>query len=150
MTDRIAAGPGVELPDPVDRPWRILATGFCFAMFGLGGLLLRLLVFPPLALAVRDPARRAQLARAAVHRSFRGFIELMRLCGVLRYEIVGRERLNRLGQLLKQGDAEARELVLHEQPLLQALGEPGREFVQRVLHFEFEAALALLPQLQRT
>ena len=58
--------------------------------------------------------------------------------------------LQRLGQLLKQGDAEARELVLHEQPLLQALGEPGRDFVQRVLHFEFEAALALLPQLQRT
>lgn len=100
MTDRIAAGPGVVLPDPVDRPWRVLATGFCFAMFGLGGLLLRVLVFPPLALAVRDRRRRAELARAAVHRCFRGFIELMRLSGVLRYEIVGRERLDRRGLLV--------------------------------------------------
>ena len=57
--------------------------------------------------------------------------------------------LQRLGRLLNQGDAEARELVLHEQALLQSLGEPGRGFVQRVLHFEFEAALELLPQLRR-
>ena len=100
MTDLTTAGPGVELPDPLDRPWRVLATGFCFAMFGLGGLLLRLIVFPPLALLVRESQRRAELARAAIHWCFRAFIELMRLVGVLRYDIIGRERLQRRGLLI--------------------------------------------------
>ncbi|MBV6415278.1 MAG: 1-acyl-sn-glycerol-3-phosphate acyltransferase [Xanthomonadales bacterium] len=100
MTDRIAAGPGVVLPEPLDRPWRVLATGFCFAMFGLGGLLLRMLVFPPLLLVARDRIRRADLARACVHRSFRFFIELMRLSGVLSYEIEGLDRLRRRGLLV--------------------------------------------------
>lgn len=100
MTDLTTAGPGVELPEPLDRPWRVLATGLCFATFGLGGLLLRLIVFPPLCLLVRDPTRRAELARAAIHRCFRGFIELMRVLGVLRYDIVGRERLRRRGLLI--------------------------------------------------
>ncbi|MBK9656610.1 MAG: 1-acyl-sn-glycerol-3-phosphate acyltransferase [Rhodanobacteraceae bacterium] len=88
------------MPEPLDRPWRICATGFCFAMFGLGGLVLRILVFPLLALLVRDRLRRAELARAAVHRGFRIFIELMRLTGVLRYDIVGRAKLNRRGLLI--------------------------------------------------
>lgn len=100
MTQSIAAGPGVALPEPLDRPWRVLATGFCFATFGLGGLLLRVLVFPLLALAVRDRLRRAERARAFVHRGFGLFIELMRVCGVLRYEIVGIEKLQRRGLLV--------------------------------------------------
>lgn len=93
----IVAGPGVALPDPFDRPWRILATGLCFAVFGLGGLLLRLLLFPALMLCVRQRERRTALARAVVQRSFRAFIELMRLSGVLRYEISGTQRLRRRG-----------------------------------------------------
>jgi 1-acyl-sn-glycerol-3-phosphate acyltransferase len=100
MTDPIVAGPGVALPEPLDRPWRVFATGLCFATFGLGGLLLRLLVFPPLALLVRDRTRRAELARAAIHRSFRAFIEMMRLVGVLRYDLIGVQRLHRRGLLL--------------------------------------------------
>lgn len=100
MTDHLAAGPGISLPAPLDRPWRVIATGFCFSMFGLGGLLLRLLVFPPLTLLVRDPERRSRLARLLVQRSFRAFVELMRLSGVLRYDIVGADRLNRHGLLV--------------------------------------------------
>lgn len=42
----------------LDRAWRLLATGISFALFGLGGLLLRVLVFPLLTLAVADPAAR--------------------------------------------------------------------------------------------
>lgn len=100
MTDPISAGPGVVLPDPLDRPWRILATGLCFATFGLGGLLLGLIVFPPLFVLVRARARRAELARAAIHRCFAAFIEMMRRVGVLRYDIIGSERLQRRGLLI--------------------------------------------------
>lgn len=100
MTDRIAAGPGVDLPEPFDRPWRVFATGLCFATFGLGGLMLRLLVFPPLALLVREPVRRAELARWFIHRGFGAFIEMMRVVGVLRYELIGVQRLKRRGLVL--------------------------------------------------
>lgn len=86
--------------EALDRAWRVVGTGLSFAVFGLGGLVLRLLVFPLLTLAVRDPARRRAAVRRTVQRSFAGFVELMRVLGVLRYEIHGRERLQREGLLI--------------------------------------------------
>lgn len=84
----------------LDRSWRVLATGLSFAVFGVGGLLLRVLVFPVLQLFVRAPQRRANCARAVVRLTFRAFVALMRGLGVLRYEITGLERLDRGGQLI--------------------------------------------------
>ncbi|QSQ16365.1 lysophospholipid acyltransferase family protein [Myxococcus landrumensis] len=84
----------------LDYVWRVLATGFCFATFGLGGLALRLLYFPLLSLFVRHKPRRTRLARLAVHYSFRFFIELMRVSGVLRYRVEGVEKLSRSGLLI--------------------------------------------------
>ncbi|MBW8897541.1 MAG: 1-acyl-sn-glycerol-3-phosphate acyltransferase, partial [Massilia sp.] len=52
--------------DRIGRGWRVLATGLSFALFGLGGLLLRVLVFPLLALCIADPAARVRAARATV------------------------------------------------------------------------------------
>ncbi|MFB1483514.1 lysophospholipid acyltransferase family protein [Corallococcus sp. RDP092CA] len=84
----------------LDRPWRIFATGLSFATFGLGGLALRLLYFPLLALFVRDPERQQRLARLAVHHTFRFFIGYMRFLGVLTYELEGVEKLSRSGLLI--------------------------------------------------
>ncbi|MCP3140981.1 lysophospholipid acyltransferase family protein [Pyxidicoccus xibeiensis] len=86
--------------ETLERGWRVLATGICFATFGLGGLGLRLFYFPLLQLLVRDPARRTRQARLAVHHTFRFFIELMRVVGVLRYRIEGVEKLSRSGLLI--------------------------------------------------
>jgi 1-acyl-sn-glycerol-3-phosphate acyltransferase len=80
--------------------WRVFATGFCFATFGLGGLALRIFFFPLLSLLVRDRPRRTRLARLAVHHAFRFFIELMRVVGVLAYRIEGVEKLARPGLLI--------------------------------------------------
>lgn len=82
------------------RAWRIGATGLSFVLFGLGGVLLRVLVFPLLQLAVRAPERRADLARSVIRLAFRSFVGIMRGLGVLRYELVGIERLERGGQLI--------------------------------------------------
>ena len=82
------------------RGWRIGATGFSFAAFGLGGLCLRLFVFPLLVLGVRNHARRVQLARDLIRWTFRLFVNMMRTLGVLRYELVGLERLERRGLLI--------------------------------------------------
>ncbi|MDQ8024140.1 MAG: lysophospholipid acyltransferase family protein [Moraxellaceae bacterium] len=83
----------------VDRPWRILATGFCFTVFGLGGLLMLLIVLPVLAL-VRDPQQRNRWARSLIHHSFRLFTRLMEIVGVISVEWRDIERLRRGGQLL--------------------------------------------------
>lgn len=84
----------------LNHGWRIIATGLSFLSFGLGGIGLWLLVFPLLALLVRDRERRSRLARLIIGRSFAGHIELMRRLGVLTYEIHGVERLQRKGLLV--------------------------------------------------
>ena len=82
------------------RYWRVAATGISFAAFGIGGLLLRVLVFPLLQLVVRERQRRIAAARTIIRLAFRGFVGLMRGLGVLDYEFIGRERLERGGQLI--------------------------------------------------
>jgi 1-acyl-sn-glycerol-3-phosphate acyltransferase len=80
--------------------WRVLATGLSFVVFGVGGLLLRVVVFPTLNLMVRQPERRVQAARTVIRRAFRAYVDLMRGLGVLRYEISGLDKLERGGLLI--------------------------------------------------
>jgi 1-acyl-sn-glycerol-3-phosphate acyltransferase len=82
------------------RCWRVLATGVSFALFGLGGLLLRVLVFPALWLLVWERRRRVAAARGIVRITFRLFVGAMRLLGVLRYELHGIDKLERDGLLI--------------------------------------------------
>lgn len=82
------------------RAWRLVATGLSFSAFGIGGLGLWLIVFPCLNLLVRTPLRRIHYARSIIRYSFRGFIGLMHGLGVLRYQIIGGEKLERQGLLL--------------------------------------------------
>ena len=84
----------------LDRGWRVCATGLSFFAFGAGGLVLRVLVFPLLGVLMRDRARRTAAARAIIRATFRAFVGLMRVLGVLRYEIVGLEKLERGGLLI--------------------------------------------------
>ncbi|MBI3285453.1 MAG: 1-acyl-sn-glycerol-3-phosphate acyltransferase [Burkholderiales bacterium] len=89
-----------ELMQRLGRYWRVFATGLSFAAFGVGGLLLWALVFPVLHLMVRQPERRVACARAIIRLTFLAFVGLMRSLGVLRYEIIGREKLERGGMLI--------------------------------------------------
>jgi len=84
----------------LDRTWRIAGTGTSFTVFAIGGLLLRVAVFPTINLFVRDEARRTSTARAVVRLAFRGFVELMRALGVLSYELKGLHKLGRGGLLI--------------------------------------------------
>jgi 1-acyl-sn-glycerol-3-phosphate acyltransferase len=84
----------------INRVWRIAATGFCFSVFGLGGLILRCVVCPLLALVVRGPARQQQWSQTIIHYCFRWFVALMNGVGVISYEVYGLERLNRRGLLI--------------------------------------------------
>ncbi len=84
----------------VNLYWRVAATGFSFGVFGIGGLVLRLLVFPLLNLLVWQRERRVVCSRTVIRLAFRAYVELMRMLGVLRYEIRGQERLERGGLLI--------------------------------------------------
>lgn len=71
--------------------WRLVATGACFAVFGLGGLGLRVLVFPVLGLI--PGGWRSTRIRWAIHKSFAAFLWLMEAAGVMRMEVFGAEKL---------------------------------------------------------
>ncbi len=83
-----------------NRWWRIGATGFSFAGFGIGGLVLGAVVFPLLLVIVRHHERRSALARCAIHHLFRLFVALICGLGLCSLEVRGRERLQRRGLLI--------------------------------------------------
>ena len=85
---------------PVTYLWRLTWTGMSFFLFGLFGLLLGVCVFPILRLLPMRPNSRRITGVRIVGLSFRCFIGFMRAAGVLTYEIRGRERLGRPGQLI--------------------------------------------------
>ncbi|TCS35561.1 1-acyl-sn-glycerol-3-phosphate acyltransferase [Paucimonas lemoignei] len=84
----------------LERSVRVLTTGLSFAAFGLGGLVLRVAVFPIISVFFRDQQQRTLVSRNVIRLTFRAFIEMMRVMGVLRYEIKGLERLERAGLLV--------------------------------------------------
>ncbi|HSI38097.1 MAG TPA: lysophospholipid acyltransferase family protein [Methylotenera sp.] len=86
------SGIGNMLQTKINYFWRLIATGFCFFMFGLGALVLTLFIFPSLYLF--NSEKRGQLARRAIQISFSMFLWLMQTCGVLKLEIKNKERLN--------------------------------------------------------
>ena len=80
--------------------WRLIFTALSFALFGLGGLVLRLIVFPLLSLFPASPLRKRQRVRAVISWVFRCFVEFMRRTGVLTYSVKGIERLGQPGQMV--------------------------------------------------
>ena len=80
--------------------WRLCATAISFFSFGVGGLVLWLLVFPVLSVLPASSSQRIRSGQKVVHYSFYIFIGLMHRLGVMSYEIIGLEKLNRAGQLI--------------------------------------------------
>lgn len=76
--------------DPVWRLWRILATGFAFACFFLGGAILAGTVFPLTALRRENRVARTQ---ALLRYVFRFYLGMLRGLGLIGLEVVGGEQL---------------------------------------------------------
>jgi 1-acyl-sn-glycerol-3-phosphate acyltransferase len=92
--------PAQPATGPLNRAWRIFATGLSFSVFGLVGLVAGITVFPAACLTAgsRDAARRR--AQLIVHRWFGLFADLMRGLGLLTYEVRGVEHLATPGALI--------------------------------------------------
>jgi 1-acyl-sn-glycerol-3-phosphate acyltransferase len=76
--------------DLIQRTWRVLATGFAFACFFLGGAVLAGVVFP--VMATRRQGREDRVQRL-IHRVFRLYLTMLRGLGLIRLEVVDGERL---------------------------------------------------------
>jgi len=80
--------------------WRVGATGFSFASFGLGGIAIGSLIAPLVRLSAQDPDVRQQRAQAVIKHSFKGFTEMMVKLGIMTYEVEGLEKLQQSRQEL--------------------------------------------------
>lgn len=78
--------------------WRLLATGVCFAVFGVGALIMAVIIFPVVSLLARK--NKAKYARWVIHKGFAGFLWLMQASGVLKFEIKGAEKLKQCSNVL--------------------------------------------------
>ena len=73
--------------------WRLLGTGFSFMMFGLGGLFVAGVVVPVLRCIPGDDVYRSKKTQHFYYHTFRGYIRMMRLLGILTFEVGNIERL---------------------------------------------------------
>jgi 1-acyl-sn-glycerol-3-phosphate acyltransferase len=80
--------------------WRLLGTGLSFVIFGLGALVVGLLLLPTVKLIPAARTRKRDRARSVMRGAMRFFVAQMRGVGVLTYEFRGVERLGRKGQLI--------------------------------------------------
>jgi 1-acyl-sn-glycerol-3-phosphate acyltransferase len=77
---------------------RLIATGLCFVIYGLGGLVVSCVCAPLLRIAYGE--RSWGPTRRLIRRSQRFFVTVLHRSGALTYEVRGAERLGRPGQLI--------------------------------------------------
>lgn len=78
------------------RSWRFVATALAFALFGLAAVVGNALYFVPVRLLAPAGATRRRLARAGIRVSYRAFLRLLTLLGVVKLDL-DRQGLARLG-----------------------------------------------------
>ncbi len=89
-----------QLTAKLNYAWRLFGTGFSFFCFGLGSLILGVIVFPVLYL-FKPLITLKESARYVIHKSFQTFIWMMKSMGVLDYKVEGDiNRLNQSGTLI--------------------------------------------------
>lgn len=86
-------GPGYWL----NYGWRVVATGYNFAFFGLGGVFLTLTLLPLARLLPGSAARKDERARGVVRGVFRYFVWQMQATGCIRVQLHHAERLAQAG-----------------------------------------------------
>ena len=84
----------------MNHAWRVFATGLSFVVFGIGGLLMSVTVFPLAALVSLGATTRKHRMQWLTHCSWRLFIWFMKTLGILTWELHGGERLREPGRLI--------------------------------------------------
>ena len=80
--------------------WRVAATGFVFVVFGLGAIFISLTMFPLLRLSSWNRATARRRIQRGMQITFKVYMELMRVLGILTYSVEGGHRLLEPGRLI--------------------------------------------------
>lgn len=80
--------------------WRFVGTALSFALFGIGGLLLRGIILPVVLHWPGEASVRRRRARRTVGRAFWLHSQFMYRTGVVDFRFEGRERLGKPGQMI--------------------------------------------------
>jgi 1-acyl-sn-glycerol-3-phosphate acyltransferase len=84
----------------VNYGWRVVTTGLSFAFFGIGGVVIALLMTLFFYLTPFSSNTKQHVVRSTISATFRVFINFMRLCGILTFEVRGIENLSVPGRLV--------------------------------------------------
>jgi len=84
----------------IEHAWRVVATGIAFGSFGIGGLVLGLVVLPLVRLLPGTPRERDFRCQRVVHHTFRIFVAQMQAMGLMTVRFRDPEELRRPGQLV--------------------------------------------------
>jgi len=76
-----------------DRGWRLFVTALSFFLFGLGSVFISLILAPILMVLPGTSVQKQRRGKACIHHVFRFYIGLMKLLGVLSYQVYDRDRL---------------------------------------------------------
>lgn len=77
----------------INHLWRWCGTAFSFLVFGIGGILLPIIVVPVLYAVPGSVEQREARAQRVIHHAFRFYIGMMKFLGVLSYELENVEKL---------------------------------------------------------
>lgn len=77
----------------INYAWRMFGTAVGFGSFGVGGLVMAGVASPCIRLMYQDDKKRITAMQKLIKYSFRAFIELFTMMGVMRYEINGLDKL---------------------------------------------------------
>lgn len=87
-------------PVNANRIWRLVATGIGFAIFGIFGVLFKIILLPYTLRSTEGDLPRQIKARRLVGKSWYWFTRYLEKSGILEAEFEGFERLGRPGQLI--------------------------------------------------
>lgn len=88
------------IKNKLNYAWRVGATGFSFASFGIGGIAISTVIAPLVYLSARDATVRQQRTQYIIHNGFKGFTEMMVKLGIMTYSVEGLEKLKHSRQEL--------------------------------------------------
>lgn len=77
----------------IDKYWRIIATGICFSLFGIGALCLTFVIFPTLTFTAKNAKQREIRVQLIIQRSFLLFCKTMHYSRAIKYQFDGAELL---------------------------------------------------------
>lgn len=90
----------LNIKQKINYCWRVGATGFSFASFGVGGVAIGTLLAPVLKMTTSDPKRRAEITQSVIQHGFHGFADMMVKLGIMTYEVEGLDKLKNSQQEL--------------------------------------------------